>query len=100
MMVAFGKNDVKSVEDLGYCAADDLIGWTERKDGETQRFEGIFAPSEMSRAEAEAMIMAARLQSGLITAEDIAPADEADPDAEDTAEAVEPVAEEVQEASQ
>ena len=54
----------------------------------------------MSRAEAEAMIMAARLQSGLITAEDIAPADEADPDAEDTAEAVEPVAEEVQEASQ
>jgi N utilization substance protein A len=92
MMVAFGKNDVKTVEDLGYCAADDLIGWTERKDGETQRFEGIFPPSEMSRAEAEALIMAARVKSGLISQEDLVADEQAEADGEAIAE---PVAEEV-----
>lgn len=82
MMVAFGKNDVKTVEDLGYCAADDLIGWTERKDGETQRFEGIFPPSEMSRAEAEALIMAARVKSGLVSQEDLVADEQVEADAE------------------
>lgn len=85
MMVAFGNNEVKSVEDLGYCAADDLIGWTERKDGETTRFEGIFPPADMSRAEAETLIMAARLKSGLITEEDLAPDEEVEADAEEGA---------------
>ena len=35
MLVAFGENDIKTVEDLAGCATDDLAGWTERKDGET-----------------------------------------------------------------
>ncbi|MBL4645660.1 MAG: transcription termination/antitermination protein NusA [Rhizobiales bacterium] len=78
MMVAFGNNDVKSVEDLGYCAVDDLVGWSERKDGEVTRFDGVFNPAEMSRAEAEALIMTARLKSGLITEEDLAPAEPAE----------------------
>ncbi|MEP4803495.1 MAG: transcription termination/antitermination protein NusA, partial [Hyphomicrobiales bacterium] len=86
MLVAFGKNDVKNVEDLGYCAADDLIGWTERKDGETTRFEGIFPPSDMSRAEAEALIMAARLKSGLISEEDLASDEEAEGEVEESTE--------------
>ncbi len=30
MLVKFGENDVKSVEDLAGCATDDLIGWSER----------------------------------------------------------------------
>lgn len=85
MMVAFGNNDVKTVEDLGYCAADDLIGWTERKDGETTRFEGIFPPSDMSRAEAEALIMAARLKSGLVSEEDLATDEEVEGEAEEDA---------------
>ena len=33
VLVAFGENDIKSVEDLAGCATDDLIGWSERKDG-------------------------------------------------------------------
>lgn len=85
MMVAFGNNEVKSVEDLGYCAADDLIGWTERKDGETTRFEGIFPPADMSRAEAETLIMAARLKSGLISAEDLVSAEETEEGTEEAA---------------
>ena len=36
MLVAFGENGVKTVEDLAGCATDDLTGWTERKDGESQ----------------------------------------------------------------
>ncbi|WP_026380577.1 transcription termination factor NusA [Afifella pfennigii] len=73
MLVAFGKNEVKSVEDLAYCAADDLVGWTERKNGETQRFEGILDGFDLSREEAEEMVMAARLKAGIVTEADLAP---------------------------
>ena len=34
MLVKFGENDIKTVEDLAGCATDDLVGWTERKEGE------------------------------------------------------------------
>src|SRR5947209_20300386 len=33
MLVKFGENDIKTVEDLAGCATDDLVGWTERKEG-------------------------------------------------------------------
>ena len=36
MMVALGKNDIKTLEDLAYCAADDLVGWT-RAQGRRER---------------------------------------------------------------
>ncbi len=36
MLVALGENDVKTLEDLAGCATDDLVGWTERVNGETQ----------------------------------------------------------------
>ena len=35
MMVALGKEGLKTVEDLAGCATDDLIGYTEKKNGET-----------------------------------------------------------------
>src|SRR5206468_2924957 len=35
MLVAFGENGIKSVEDLAGCATDELSGWSERKEGET-----------------------------------------------------------------
>ena len=71
MLVALGKDDIKSVEDFAGCAADDLVGWSERKDGETKRFEGTFKDFPVSREEAEDMIMQARLKAGWITAEDM-----------------------------
>ncbi len=37
MLVALGEADIKSIEDLAGCASDDLIGWTERKDGQTTK---------------------------------------------------------------
>src|SRR5690606_27520396 len=75
MLVALGKDGVKSVEDFAGCAADDLVGWTERKDGETKRYDGTFKDFPVSREEAEDMIMQARIKAGWISAEDI-PSDE------------------------
>jgi N utilization substance protein A len=72
MLVALGKADIKTLEDLAYCAVDDLIGWSERKDGETTRFEGALTGMEISRQEAEEIVMAARIKAGLITEADLA----------------------------
>jgi N utilization substance protein A len=73
MLVKFGENGVKTVEDLAGCATDDLVGWTERKDGETKREPGILDGFELSRDEAEALIMQARLKAGWVKEEDLAP---------------------------
>ena len=81
MLVKFGENGIKTVEDLAGCATDDLTGWTERKDGESKREPGILDGFELSREEAEAMIMQARLKAGWITEADLAqPAAEAEPE--------------------
>jgi transcription termination/antitermination protein NusA len=77
MLVAFGENGIKTLEDLADCATDDLLGWTERKkekDAEPIRHKGILAGFEVSRKEAEDMIMSARVLAGWISAEDLAPA--------------------------
>jgi transcription termination/antitermination protein NusA len=81
MLVALGNDGIKTVEDFAGCAADDLVGWSERKDGEVKRFEGSFKDFPVSREEAEQMILAARLKAGWITEEDLA-APEAEPEAE------------------
>jgi N utilization substance protein A len=72
MLVAFGENGVKTVEDLAGCATDELTGWTERKDGENVRQAGILDGFELSREEAEAMIMQARVRAGWISEADLA----------------------------
>ncbi|WP_116652250.1 transcription termination factor NusA [Pelagibacterium sediminicola] len=71
MLVALGKDDIRTVEDFAGCVADDLIGWSERKDGETKRFDGALSAFPLSRQEAEDMIMAARLKMGWITEDDL-----------------------------
>mgnify|MGYP001390845343 FL=1 len=68
MLVKLGENDVKSVEDLAGCATDDLVGWIEKKDGETVKYTGFLDGFDLSREEAEAMIMAARVHAGWIEA--------------------------------
>ena len=72
MLVALGENGVKTVEDLAGCATDDLVGWTERKDGESKREPGILDGYEISREDAEAMIMQARVKAGWITEAELA----------------------------
>ena len=73
MMVTLGEDGVKTVEDFAGYAVDDLVGWKERKDGETKVFAGVLASHSVSRAEAEQMVLAARVKAGWITEEDLAP---------------------------
>ncbi len=74
MLVAFGENEIKTVEDLAGATPDDLIGWTERKkekDAEPIRHKGVLDGFEIDRKGAEEMIMAARIAAGWITREDL-----------------------------
>src|ERR1700719_4987713 len=57
MLVAFGENGIKTVEDLAGCATHDLTGWSERKDGEVTRHTGALEGFPIEKEEAEAMIM-------------------------------------------
>ena len=77
IMVKLGENEVKNIEDLAGCATDDLVGWTERKNGETTKIAGFLDGIEMSREEAEAMIMDARVKAGWIEAASEAAEEEA-----------------------
>ena len=71
MLAALGKEEIKTVEDFAGCAADDLVGWTERVDGEVKRFDGTFKDFPVSREEAEDMILQARLKAGWITEDEV-----------------------------
>ncbi|GLK71879.1 transcription termination/antitermination protein NusA [Ancylobacter dichloromethanicus] len=82
MLVAFGENDIKTVEDLAGCATDDLVGWTERKDGEVVRVAGALEGFELSREEAEQLVMQARVKAGWISAEDLVAASDAEAETE------------------
>jgi transcription termination/antitermination protein NusA len=68
MLVALGEAGVKSLEDFADLATDDLTGWNERKSGETVKHKGAFAGLDVSAADAEAMIMQARVDLGWIEA--------------------------------
>jgi N utilization substance protein A len=87
MLVAFGENDVKTVEDLAGCATDDLIGWNETVNGERKHQQGILEGFDLTPEEANSLIMQARLKAGWITEADLAVEEEAaESDAEETGE--------------
>ncbi len=78
MLVAFGEAGIKTVEDVADCATDDLLGWTERakeKGAEPVRHKGVLDGFELSRKDAEDMIMSARVLAGWVTEEELAAAE-------------------------
>jgi N utilization substance protein A len=75
MLVALGEDDIKTIEDFAGCATDDLVGWTERKQGEVIRHKGTLSGTGLTATEAETMIMHARRLAGWITEDDVAEAD-------------------------
>jgi N utilization substance protein A len=77
MLVTLGENNIKTVEDLADCATDDLAGWSERKDKETVRHEGILDGFGLTKNQVEDLILAARVKAGWITEADLAPEPEA-----------------------
>ena len=69
MLVKFGENGVKTIEDLADCASDDLTGWSERNAaGENVKHKGFLDGLEISAEDANGMIMAARVKMGWIEA--------------------------------
>jgi transcription termination/antitermination protein NusA len=66
--VALGEGGVKTVEDLADLVPDDLRGWFETKDGQRVRETGILEAFNLEPADAEALIMRARVAMGWIEA--------------------------------
>ncbi|MEO0542286.1 MAG: transcription termination factor NusA [Pseudomonadota bacterium] len=87
MLVTLGEDGIKTMEDFAGCAVDDLVGWRERKDGETKIFDGLFTKFNTTREEAEEMVVAARLAVGWMTEADLAQDDEEAEAGEETEEA-------------
>ena len=84
MMAAFGENDVKTVEDVAGCSADDLTGYDDSKKGERFHVKGILEDLGISKDDAEQLVMQARVMVGWVEA---APEDEGEIAAEAEAEA-------------
>jgi N utilization substance protein A len=73
MLVTLGEHNIKTVEDLADCATDDLAGWSERKEKETIRHEGVLDGFGLTKNQVEDLILAARVKAGWITEADLAP---------------------------
>lgn len=82
MLVMLGEDGVLTLEDFAGCVPDDLTGWSERGENETIRHEGSLSATDMTAAEAETLIMTARLQLGWIEPEP-EPELETEPETED-----------------
>ena len=89
MTVAFGKHDIKSVEDVAGLVPDDIRGYTEtNKQGEKVHEEGILESFGLSVKAATDLIMEARVKAGWIDAADLVePEEEEEVEGEDVLDA-------------
>ncbi len=71
MLVAFGENGIKTLEDVADCAADDLLGWDERSEAGKEHHPGVLESFDIGRTEAEELIMEARVAAGWFTREEL-----------------------------
>ncbi|MGB8600634.1 MAG: transcription termination factor NusA [Rhizomicrobium sp.] len=70
MAVALGEAEIKTLEDLAGCATDDLLGYYETgKDKERTRIKGALEEFDLTAADANAIVMAARVAVGWIEAD-------------------------------
>src|SRR6185437_12351982 len=69
MAVALGEGGVKTVEDLAGLVPDDLRGWYESKNGERVREPGVLEAFALDPADAELLIMRARVAMGWVEPE-------------------------------
>ena len=71
MLAALGEAQLLTVEDLGGCVPDDLRGWMETKNRQRVKHVGALDGFEMSEADAQAIIMAARVKAGWVQQDDL-----------------------------
>lgn len=91
MSVALGEGEVKTVEDLAGLVPDDLRGWFETKNGERVREPGILESFNLDPADAELLIMRARVAMGWVEAPE-----EPEPEVVEEAEGEEPAGEAIE----
>jgi len=72
MLVALAKDGVKTIDDFATCADWELAGGYTTIDGERVKDDGLLESFDMGLAEAQELIMAARLQLGWVTEEQLA----------------------------
>ena len=84
MVVALAEDDVKTLEDFATCADWELAGGWTVVDGERVKDDGILEPFDMSLAEAQTMVMTARVMLGWVDPAELEPeggqAEDADDD--------------------
>ena len=83
MLVALAKDGVKTIEDFATCADWELAGGYTTVDGERVKDEGVLESFDVSLAEAQELVMNARLQLGWVTEADLHPEEEEPEDAEE-----------------
>ncbi len=71
MLVALAKDDVKTLEVFATCADWELAGGYTTVDGERVKDDGVLEEFEVDLAEAQQLVMAARLLLGWVTEEDL-----------------------------
>jgi transcription termination/antitermination protein NusA len=86
MAVRFGENEILTVDDVAGLTPDDLRGWYETRDGERIREPGILDGFEIAPADAEMLIMRARVAAGWISEEDLPKTEEPEAEAEEFSE--------------
>jgi N utilization substance protein A len=79
MAVMVGEHGVKTVEDFADLSTDELVGWTERVGEETKQHPGYLEGLDLSREEAERLVLEARVVAGWLKPEDILPPPPAEP---------------------
>lgn len=82
--VAFGENDIRTVEDVAGLVPDDLRGYNEEKDGKIVYNDGILENFKLSLESANDLIMQARVKAGWIDASALEPDLEEEEIGEDT----------------
>ncbi|MEG8099077.1 transcription termination/antitermination protein NusA [Candidatus Liberibacter brunswickensis] len=69
--VALGENGIKTMEDLAGCSIDDLLGWSDNKNGSVETFDGFLSNLGLLKNQIESMILYARYRMGWIEKEEI-----------------------------
>ncbi|MDI1280357.1 transcription termination factor NusA [Brevundimonas sp.] len=85
MAVALGEGGVKTVEDLADLATDEIRGGFDVKDGERIKVPGVLESFNMAQADAEMLILQARVAAGWIDASEL-PQPEPEPEYEEAGE--------------
>jgi len=82
MAVALGEGGVKTVDDLPDLAPDEIRGGFDIKDGERIKLPGVLESFNLAQADAEMLILQARVAAGWIDASEL-PQPEPEPEYED-----------------